>query len=113
MCLLSFLVEREGDDLDTISLSTGRGSVSIERIKKTQDCSLWLQTERRHARLRDRLTDCTHVPFVDPNRIDKPKYFMVHAHDFAEPSGRAWTAHCERIVWPTTARCFLVGARRG
>ena len=83
MCLLSFLVEREGDDLDTISLSTGRGSVSIERIKKTQDCSLRLETERRHTRLRDRLTDCTHVPFVDPNQIDKPKYFMVHAHDFA------------------------------
>ena len=83
MCLLSFLVEREGNDHYTISLSTGRGSVSIERIKKTQDCSLRLETERRHTRLRDRLTDCTHVPFVDSNQIDKPKYFMVHAHDFA------------------------------
>ena len=113
MCLLSFLVEREGDDLDTISLSTGRGSVSIERIKKTQDCSMLLETERRHVRLQDRPTDCTRIPFVDPNRIDKPKYFLMHAHDFAEPIGHAWTTHFERIVRPTATRCFLVGARRG
>mgnify|MGYP006961253153 CR=1 FL=1 len=84
-------MEREGNDHYTISLSTGRGSVSIERIKKTQDCSLLLKTERRHVRLQDRPTDCTRIPFVDPNRIDKHKYFLMHAHDFAEPIGHAWT----------------------